>query len=112
MTPERKKYLKSISNEERAIRYQLKIHNACICNCKYDLNFNKHCIIPYSVLTETIRDEKNIIKALKKQLPAPRKRKTFWVGGERGHLLTCPKCENYVKPFSDNYCATCGQKLR
>ena len=112
MTDERRKFLASISKEEHIIRLKIIKLKARMKSEKFWLNHDKCNKEQIRQACWRICCIKTVIKSLKKQLPAPRKRKTFWVGGERGHLLTCPKCENYVKPFSDNYCPTCGQKLR
>lgn len=107
MTEERKKYLASISKEERAIRASLEIEH-------YELKANKELVNAYKdskeyykQYKEGIARAKTTIKALKKQLPAPKK--MIWSCFEE---CVCPICEEGVQQEYDNYCPNCGQKLR
>lgn len=111
MTEERERYIAGISKEERKIRFAIATEKSVMklckdslatCNSSITLNANK----------KLIAKEKIIVKTLKKRLPAPRTIKTILVGRKTVQMMTCPNCGNYVRIFSDNYCATCGQKLR
>ena len=113
MTPERRKYLASISKEELEIRKK-------IIQLKGVVRFNKLCLntkgcsdlVAFMFWTptpqSTIRETKVIIQALKKQLPAPRKHYT----DEVCDYIGCPIC--YFEIYKDYpcYCLECGQKLR
>lgn len=99
MTEERKQYLASISKEERAIRNALKYNKGCLKECKRICSFNSN----YYRWKEPITVTKSIIKALKKQLPAPREH------------ACCKVCGAGLVHWSGdelNYCVQCGQKLR
>ena len=108
MTDERKQYLKSISKEERTIRELIEKRKRTIKHYKILMNEDKED-------TEYINDvgkpqiaiRKFLIKALKKQLPAPT------VEVKRGHLYSyqCPICKAGIV-YYPCYCSECGQKLR
>lgn len=107
MTPERKKYLANISKEERVIRDEVKfkkrivsIRKLCV---KLSENNNER-----SSHKQRISDLKTVIKALKKQLPAPRKEISI---GQYWAIFNCPICRTTI-PIHSGYCLCCGQKLR
>ena len=100
MTEERKKYLASISEEERTIRNALKYNKGCLKECKRICSLNSN----YYRWKEPITVTKSIIKSLKKQLPAP-----FWVS--KSNTYYCPICGNMANNGRE-YCSWCGQKLR
>ena len=106
MTPERRKYIASISKEEDFIREEIKgckhlvrVLKDCIgiASCESVANLHKRDILRY----------KNVIKALKKQLPAPRKE----YQNEYLDYYLCPICRWYAYRRT-NYCSNCGKKLR
>ena len=101
MTPERRKYIESISNEERAIRNAIDHLKIFIRNDKDGLKNGIDATI--DGLKWDIRNCKYVIKALKKQLPAP------ILAGE-----TCSVCDfsHEDSLIFPSYCTCCGQKLR
>lgn len=104
MTPERKKYLAGISKEERAIRQALAEEKGFIRMYKDVLSCGAGSQKTYKLLVAA----KAKIKALKKQLPAPRKEidiGLYWA------ILNCPICRT-TNPIHAGYCLCCGQKLR
>lgn len=107
MTEQRKKYLNNISKEERAIRGQINIskHRIKLLK-KFIVEDNQDCMFTLEE-KQTIATEKHIIKALKKQLPAPRKA----YQNEYLDYCLCPICRWYANHHT-NYCSKCGQKLR
>lgn len=109
MTPEREKYIAGISKEERTIRELIENRKRTIKHYKILMNEDKED-------TEYINDvgkpqitiRKFLIKALKKQLPAPKKEISigqYWV------IFDCPICRT-TTPIHAGYCLCCGQKLR
>lgn len=104
MTPERKKYLAGISKEEIYIRRRIRQLKDAISDDKYALN-NGTCMKWLRKIC--IRENKILIKALKKQLPAPK------VVCETKYMvmISCPRCRIGDMLFGD-YCPYCGQKLR
>ena len=112
MTEERRKYMHSISKEEWFIRdkidelkHEIRVNKSLLSRRSKELTGRTMCHFG-------VAENKVVIKLLKKQLPAPRTIKTILVGRETVQMMTCPNCGNYVRIFSDNYCPTCGQKLR
>lgn len=107
MTEERKKYLANISKEERIIRDQIKEYRLQISNSKFELALNSPIGLPPKFFKQIIRCNKTLIKALKKQLPAPK------VVCETKYMvmISCPRCRIGDMLFGD-YCPYCGQKLR
>ena len=108
MTEERRKYLASISKEERTIRELIE-------NCKRTIKHYKILMNEDKEDTEYINDvgkpqiaiRKFLIKALKKQLPAPR------IPLELNEVVFPCACSVCKYPFAEySYCPTCGQKLR
>ena len=107
MTEERKKFLVSVSKEELAIRYAIKHQQDVISNCKEDLTNPWLFSAPANILKLQIADTKAIIKALKKQLPAPK------IPLELNEVVfprTCSVCKYPLAEYS--YCPCCGQRLR
>lgn len=108
MTEERKKFLANISKEERLLRNSLEIEH-------YELKANKELANAYKnskeyckQYKEGIAMAKTTIKALKKQLPAPRVICEDYFGCSV--LLECV-CGKGVYP-KQKYCENCGRKLR
>ena len=109
MTPERRKYLASISKEERAIRELIENSKRTIKHYKILMNEDKED-------TEYINDvgkpqiaiRKFLIKELKKALPAPRHEQYDYISDSS--WLDC-SCGRGVYP-TQPYCMWCGQKLR
>lgn len=107
MTEKRKQYLASISKEERAIRRAIKYQQEFISLSKKDLA-NPWIFTPCgSILKRQITECKGIIKALKKQLPAPVK----FIRDGKWAYNSCSVCKDAVNE-DELYCHTCGQKLR
>lgn len=105
MTKERKKYLAGISKEERAIREALAEEKGLISLCKNELN--RICFSKRNATYKMLNTSKTRIKALKKQLPAPKS-----VYENRYiRIEDCPKCKTVDVRYY-NYCPKCGQKLR
>lgn len=103
LTNERRKFLASISEEERIIRKQIRDYKYAICNCKDELSER-----PKSIwLRVELREYKVVLKNLKKQLPAPRKE----YQNEYLDYCLCPICRWYAN-HERGYCPKCGQKLR
>lgn len=109
MTEQRKKYLDNISKEEQAIRKQLRYYHREIVGSKWNLKYYKNKDVPWVIneVQENIRNYKTIIKALKKQLSAPRKA----YQNEYLDYCLCPICRWYANHHT-SYCSKCGQKLR
>lgn len=110
MTPERKKYLASISKEERIIRNAIGLYRTNIFFRKRYLNSGRDKDKPVRLSQEKrgIGETKTIIKNLKKRLPAPKKEVDiglYWA------ILNCPICRT-TTPIHAGYCLCCGQKLR
>lgn len=105
MTDERKKYLASISKEERAIRQALAEEKGLISLCKNELN--RICFSKRNATYKMLNTSKTRIKALKKQLPAPIDTHD-WGVRLVNHCGVCGvSCITWHK-----YCPRCGQKLR
>ena len=100
----------SISKEEKVVRETICYQKILLRNEKYVLNVFKN--IPetpfFKDRLQEVCASKCIIKALKKQLPAPRKHYT----DEVCDYIGCPIC--YFETYKDYpcYCLECGQKLR
>lgn len=110
MTDERKKYLASISKEEQIIRKTIHYYHKCLVG-------NKRCLKQYRknglpcLLKETreqIRETKVLVKALKKQLPAPRHEQYDYISDSSWLDCGCGKGVYPTQP----YCMWCGHKLR
>ncbi|MCQ2581904.1 MAG: HNH endonuclease [Alphaproteobacteria bacterium] len=112
LTPERKKFLASISEEERAIRNVIGYQKMIIYNNKFFLSSRILCKTVKGMKFHSdsakreIREAKAVIKNLKKLLPAPRR---YWSSFRLA--CNCPICNNQVIK-KDDYCPCCGQKLR
>lgn len=111
MTEERKKYLASISVEERAVRLAIKEYQSKIKNLKLNLTewgdtFREDFVLLHR---NHIALYKKTVKALKKQLPAPLiLKRNSWLHQE---WFECPACHNVIN-FESKYCDDCGQKLK
>lgn len=103
MTDERKKYLASISKKERIIRERLLWLRYEIKDCKCAISHN-----PNKFNKEELYFFQTIVKALKKQLPAPIKETNL----SYEKLNRCPICGIFIRFCDINYCCNCGQKLR
>lgn len=114
MTEERKKYMGSISKEEREIRQ-------AISDCRRMIKHGKEGIGKYKdrprcfgniLLFENFKDDvrfnKIYLKSLKKRLPAP-KEKIELIRG-RYYMFVCSVCG--ASTVEGTYCPYCGQKLR
>lgn len=109
MTDERKQYLASISKEEREIRFAIATEKSVIKLCKDGLDICNSSI-SLNADKNIIAKEKIILKALKKQLPAPAEM-------EYDQEYICPICNTITQaPYKSMremfYCPYCGQKLR
>ena len=103
MTPERREYLHSISNEEIYVRFAL----STVKNKLSIAKLNKS--LGYLGETDTeIQDYKTIIKVLKKELPAPSE---YFYLYEGKSCIGCSVCGCHTQPYF-NYCCKCGKKLR
>lgn len=103
MTEERKRYLASISREERAIREHLYLLK---CNITWYKRFL--CVDKLDKCAkEDIRFTKILIKALRKQLPVP----VQCMSNKFIVKTFCAVCKGKICD-EENYCPTCGQKLR
>lgn len=109
MTPERRKYIASISNEERAIRSELYSKKIRLSDLKWNVKFSTYKDVRTTSL-ELIKETKIIIRALKKQLPAPLLERPICLGSEMYYF--CSACGIVLISDTDNYCFKCGQKLR
>lgn len=113
MTEERKKYLASISVEERAIRNVIGYQKIRIYNNKFFLSSHILCKavkgmnLSFNFAKREIREAKFIIKALKKQLPAPVK----FVRDGKWAYVSCSVCKGAIIE-DELYCHNCGQKLK
>lgn len=106
MTPEREKYLASISKEERAIRLELNVQKNRLKYLKELIKYPIHMNDKRTML-RLMQDTRFVIKNLKKQLPAPRKE----YQNEYLDYCLCPICRWYANHERD-YCPKCGHKLR
>jgi len=106
MTEERKKYLASISKEERAIRSELYSEEIRLSDLKWNVKFSPYKDVRTTSL-ELIKETKIIIKALKKQLPAP----MAYLRDEYATYIGCSVCKYHTQPYF-THCYKCGQKLR
>ena len=104
MTPERRKYIESISKEEQYLREVIIFAKFVIKDNKDSINDG--IIWDEQVGKKNIAKYKAVIKSLKKQLPAPRR---YWSSFRLA--CNCPICNNQVIK-KDDYCPKCGQKLR
>ncbi len=107
MTPEREKYLASITNDEFYIRDTIK-------NLKYRIFRDKHGLQNFKFDDLTIKELKHDIRecnvaicALKRQLPVP----TLKFHSPCSDYLVCTACDNMSGEYCD-YCYHCGRKLR
>lgn len=107
MTPERKKYLASISKEERIVRRVIDEQKSILRTCKEELNENCLTFSDLDYLYPMINSYKESIKVLKKELPAPKEK--IDLVRNRYHMFLCPVCGASVDGV---YCFNCGQKLR
>lgn len=113
MTEERKQYLTSISIEERAIRDVIGYQKMRIYNNKFFLSSRTLCKtvkgmkFSFDFAKREIREAKVVIKALKKQLPAPVK----VLGYVTDFSVICSACGKETAGRY-KYCNNCGQKLK
>lgn len=105
MTEERKRYLASISKEEKVIREALAEERQFVKYCKEKLDYFGGSEKTYKMITTA----KSKIKTLKKQLPAPRKEINI---GRYLTFFNCPICRTKITPVHAGYCLCCGQKFR
>ena len=109
MTPERQQYLASISKEERAIRELIENRKRTIKHYKILMNEDKEDTEYINDIGKPqIAETKILIKALKKQLPAPKKEidiGLYWA------IFNCPICRTTI-PIHSGYCLCCGNKMR
>lgn len=105
MTKNRVKYLLKCERDELAARFaldavkvEIKVHKEFLNNggSKYPAKYHRRAV----------KVNKFILKALKKQLPAPF---YFCPPNTYGYIGICQNCRNYSAP---PYCNKCGQKLR
>lgn len=105
MTPNRERYLEGISKEERIIRARIRF-------LKDDISDDKHALNTVSLIRKfrksCIKENKILIKNLKKQLSVPRKHYT----DEVCDYIGCPICYFEIDKDYPCYCSECGQKLR
>lgn len=103
MTPERKKYLAGISEEERAVREEIISSQFMIKKYKKLLNSN----LSNETALNSIKSNKNLIKMFKKLLPMK-----FICKQRCKTLKFCPVCGRaFSKTATSNYCIECGQAL-
>lgn len=100
MTPERRKYFSSISDEEKEIRIAL-------LEARTDLSLAKYEKKNYGTNIRDIESCKTIIEILKKQLPAP----VRFVRDGKWAYNSCSVCKGAINE-DELYCHNCGQKLR
>lgn len=108
MTPERKKYLDGISVEERVIRDALRGMKREIRWAKTKIKYANQKSWHEFWHVYYIARQKVLIKALKKQLPAPMKEEIFY----NVKVFSCPVCDSPLDVCVENYCFKCGQKLK
>ena len=113
MTEERKKYLDSISKEERAIRLELRIQKNRIRYLKEMMEYPIYMNDKRTML-RLMKDTRFIIKCLKKRLPAPiieGFEKISWYNA-LVYVDVCPICKQTIFDYESNCCPCCGQRLR
>ena len=111
MTPERQKWWDSLPAEEKRVRKNIKSERKPIKAAKKALKVY-HELNDY-VYKKIIRENKQIIKALRKQI-------AMRVISDEWDDRYCPCCNNFVWRPEDGdyfgeppkYCEDCGQKLR
>ena len=107
MTPERAKWWDSLPAEEKRVRKNIKSERKPIKAAKKALKVY-HELDDY-VYKKIIRENKQIIKALRKQIAMKPFRKEFG--------LFCPTCKDclgvgWLHIVKTPHCSKCGQKLR
>lgn len=105
MTPERKAWWDSLPVYEKRVRKNIKSERKPIKAAKKALRVY-HELDDY-VYKKIIRENKQIIKALRKQIAM----RPIWTATLLGNFYKCPRC---IKNVWGNYqhCPECGQKLR
>ena len=106
MTPERKAWWDCLPTEEKRVRKNIKSERKTIKAAKKALKVY-HELDDY-VYKKIIRENKQIIKALRKQIAMrPWERKAV-------HSIHCPCCWTwiYANDYKPPYCERCGQRLR
>ncbi len=112
MTPERAKWYDSLPTEEKRVRKNIKSERKPIKAAKKALRVY-HELDDY-VYKKIIRENKQIIKALRKQIAM----RPISVETGEDDYIRCPVCCHAVaafdtlKEFLPKYCHECGQKLR
>ena len=111
MTPERQNWWNSLSQEERRVRRDIKELRTQIKWHKIGLNLS--CGHETEMRKFALRMNKRIIKALRKEIAMD----VIALHNSAYEYYTCPYCGQNVKEGDvmrdeDNYCASCGQKLR
>lgn len=106
MTPERQKWWDSLPKEERLVRLAIKKE-------KQYLSLYKSEAASTVNIWDFIKYQKLLIKALRKQIAMD----VIALHNSAYEYYTCPYCRQNVKEGDvmrdeDNYCASCGQKLR
>ena len=105
MTPERKAWWDSLPREEKEIRLAIAWQESELHDCKALLNGSKFVFLTPLEAWQTIKNSKQTIKALRKQIAM--RPITVRVGNI--DFICCPKCKHEV---SEPCCEQCGQKLR
>ena len=111
MTTNREKYLAKIDAEERAVRKELAKQRHALKVYKRYLHYAllEDMVIVYS---KWIADTKQVIKVLKKSLPAPLRKEHEKISPHIIYTLSyCPTCGMEVS-LHDIYCNVCGQIFR
>lgn len=108
MTPEREKYYRGISNEERAIRVLLlqlrnKLREKKFLATAYRRKIEK--FVPFIGCLHSIKAIKFQIKALKRQLPAPLKHDLDY------GICRCGMHYERLEIAGMFYCKRCGQAI-
>lgn len=111
MTPERQCWWDSLPTEEKRVRRDIKELRTQIAWHKIGLNSS--CGHETEMRKFALRMNKRIIKALRKEIAMD----VIALHNSAYEYYTCPYCGQNVKEGDvtrdeDNYCASCGQKLR
>lgn len=117
MTPERKKFISEMSEDEKLSREIIKTHSTMIKVSKEGLTKNRGKYSEdgavVSFLKNYIRRDKVLIQSILRHIPM--------YGVYRGGLVRCPRCKVaisgntklYVKgKLVSNQCTKCGQLIR
>jgi len=111
MTPERQKWWNELPAEEKQVRRSIEWQQEIIAYNKALMNDEITC--DYGYLKKQNREAKHAIKALRKEIAMD----VIALHNSAYEYYTCPYCGQNVKEGDvtrdeDNYCASCGQKLR